>query len=361
MVIHQIINDYNLSLGGAQRIAIELHKSVFESKLSSNLFGLSKDTGYQLDGASSLKYKSPYSLLAFVKLWRYFNTEVRTGDIIHVHLFPAIFYVALLHKLKLIPKCTLIMTEHSTFNRRRSKWWGKLLDRFTYSSYSIIIAISKGTAHSLVMSIPHLKNKVRCINNGAHLFFSEFTKRPLTSKTIIVSIGRLHPSKNYFTALSAISTMKNRNFEYWIAGVGDLESDLKDYLENFGLRNKVRLLGYVSDIPNLLRKANIFLIPSKWEGFGLAAIEAMNSGLPCVISDVIGLRELVQKDGEEAFLVDPDNGKLIAERLDQLISNPVLRQKMGSKAFARSQNFGLERMTNEYLTLYKALLNEQSS
>ena len=357
MTIHHIINDYNLSLGGAQRLAIDLHMGGLDAGLSSKLFGLSKDPEYNFEGVRSLKYKSTYQFIVMVKLWRYFKKDVNQGDVIHVHLFPAIFYVSVLQILKLIPKCKLILTEHNTTNNRRSKLWGKWVDYLTYKSYDRIIAISKGTAEAFLKWKPSTKNKVQIINNGAHLTFDNSIVRKQKLIPIIISVGRLHTQKNYKTALNAISKIKNLNFEYWIAGVGELEEELKAYVVNLGLQNFVKFLGYVSDIPSLLKKADIFLIPSQWEGFGLAAIEAMNASLPSVVGKVPGLGDLIKEDGEDAFLVTPFNENMIAKRLAQLIENKELRHKMGKKAFAQSLNFGVDTMIKDYIKLYKEVYN----
>ena len=125
-----------------------------------------------------------------------------------------------------------------------------------------------------------------------------------------------------------------------------------------GLQDKVKFLGYVRDIPTLLKKGDIFLIPSQWEGFGLAAVEAMNASLPCVISNVPGLGDLINKDGEDAFLVTSFNENIIAQRLAQLIENKELRHEMGKIAFARSLNFGVDTMIKDYIKLYKEVYDE---
>ena len=167
----------------------------------------------------------------------------------------------------------------------------------------------------------------------------------------------MHKQKNYSTALNSISKIKNLDFEYWIAGVGEQESELKEQINELGLSEKVKFLGYISDIPALLKKADIFLIPSKWEGFGLAAVEAMNASLPCVISNVPGLGDLINEDGDDAFLIEPFDEESIAKKIVQLIENRELRIQMGNSAFIRSQSFGLETMITEYIKLYKEELN----
>lgn len=357
MTIHHIINDYNLSLGGAQRLAIDLHKAGLNAGLSSKLYGLSKDPNYTIEGAFSLKYKSAYQFIVLIKLWRYFKKEVNQVDVIHVHLFPAIFYVSVLQILKLIPNCKLILTEHNTTNNRRNKFLGRIIDYFTYISYDKIISISKGAAEAFLKWQPSIEHKVQIINNGAHLIFDNCIVRKQKSTPIIISVGRLHKQKNYSTALNAISKIKNLDFEYWIAGVGVLETKLKEQVNELGLSKKVKFLGYISDIPALLKKSDIFLIPSKWEGFGLAAVEAMNASLPCVVGNVPGLGDLINKDGEDAFLVAPSNENIIAQRLAQLIENKEFRNQMGKKAFTRSLIFGVDTMIKHYMNLYKKISN----
>ena len=133
---------------------------------------------------------------------------------------------------------------------------------------------------------------------------------------------------------------------------------MKRLVVNLGIQNSVKFLGYVKDIPFLLQKADIFLIPSQWEGFGLAAVEAMNASLPSVVANVPGLGDLIQEDGEDAFLVDPSDENIIAERLYQLIKNKELRTEMGKKAFVQSLNFGVHTMIEHYIKLYKEVYNE---
>ena len=156
MAIHHIINDYNLAHGGAQRLVLDLHKGGLDEGLSSKLLGLSKSPIYNIQSARSLHYQSVYKLIIFIKLWRYFKEEVNAGDIVHVHLFPSILYVSLLSIFKLLPKCKLILTEHSTSNKRRNKLWGKWVDYLTYKSYHKIIAISKTFSLEHIMPLIEL-------------------------------------------------------------------------------------------------------------------------------------------------------------------------------------------------------------
>ena len=158
--------------------------------------------------------------------------------------------------------------------------------------------------------------------------------------------------------MKSIDKIKNLDFEYWIAGEGELEKELKRLVVNLRLQNSVKFLGYVKDISSVLKKADIFLIPSLWEGFGLAAVEAMNASLPCVVGNVPGLGDLIKQDGNDAFLVAPYDEKIITQRLEQLIENKELRKVMGKKAFNQSLNYGVDNMVEDYIKLYKEVYNE---
>lgn len=354
MTIHHIINDYNLSQGGAQYIALNLHQEGLSSGISWRLLGLSKNPSYKIEHAYSLDYSSPYKFIVFYKVWQYLRKEVHHGDIIHVHLFPSSLFVSLLKHLKLIPKCTLILTEHSASNRRRNSFFGKILDSITYNSYDTIVAISQGVFNNLKRYKPQLSNKLIVINNGINLFYKQSISRVQKKEIIILSVGRLHELKNYKVALNAIAKIADLNITYWIAGEGKLKKQLNQQVNLLGLQKKVKFLGYVPDIPSLLKKADIFFMPSLSEGFGLAAVEAMNASLPCVASNIEGLKDVFSKDGEDVFLVSPNDEMKMAQKLTQLINDRTLRNNMGEKAFRRSMNFGLREMANNYIHLYNS-------
>lgn len=353
MIVHQVINDYHLANGGAQRLAIEIHRGCLDAGLSSRLLGLSKDPDYCLENASSFKSSNVYNLKSILQTWYYFREEVSNGDIVHVHLFPATLYVCILKRLGLIPRCKLFLTEHNTNNRRRNLWLGKTIDMLIYHSFEKIIAISDGVYDALVDYLPDVKSKLFRINNGAHLPFNEVQLREMKNSLIVVSVGRLHAQKNYEIALRSISELKHLDFEYWIAGTGEAKKDLTNFAHHLGIENKVKFLGYVEDIPELLQKCDIFLIPSEWEGFGLAAVEAMNASLPLIVSKVNGLKDLVAEDGQDAFLVNPKDYRSIAKYLEILIESRSLRLEMGTRAFYRSKSFGINSMIENYINLYK--------
>ena len=353
MRIHQIINDIDLDSGGAQKLAIQLHKFLSDLKLESFLVGTAKNKISDSSKVFYLEVKTPYSFKFILFLFNYIRNNVKPNDIIHVHLFPSIFYISIFKFLGFTPKnIRILMTEHNSHNRRRSNLLGKFLDYFIYYNFDKIIAISDGVKRSLSKQINNSKN-ILVIDNGIEIRFKKFYKRTKSKKIKIVSVGRLHTQKNYENILLAISKLKDLNFEYWILGSGSKEKYVS-IINSLKIKDKVKILGYQKNIPEVLKKADIFVMASNWEGFGLAALEAMNSGLACVFSDVEGLRDLfrgIDFDGLKVNPLDPDD---IAKKIKVLVENYNLRQKLGKNAHDRSKTYSIQKMLEKYLKLYEA-------
>jgi len=152
--------------------------------------------------------------------------------------------------------------------------------------------------------------------------------------------------------LRAIALLRDLRFEYHIAGIGPEEGQLRRLCSELGLSDRVKFLGFVEGVPQLLQTADVFLMPSLWEGFGLAAVEAMNAGLPVVASDVEGLREVVMANPSCGIFVNPLDLSSIAAALKELLLNPQKRVCYGMAAHQRSQQFSLTSMVDKYLAFY---------
>jgi glycosyltransferase involved in cell wall biosynthesis len=355
MRVHHITNDYSLQRGGAQRIIRALHAGLGGAGIESHILGLLAQEDDDLDGARSLGLKTPYRPAAAAGIYRYLRAGVGPADLVHAHLFPPNFYLSALKLAGAVP-CRMICTEHSTSNRRRRHPIGKWIDAVTYAGFDRIVAISEGAGAELAGWKPGLADKTVVIRNGARLRFDRFTERGSRERPVIVSIGRLHRIKNYRNALRAVALLDDLDFRYRIAGEGTEAGPLRELCRELGLESRVEFLGYVPEPSDLLAAGDLFLIPSHWEGFGLAAVEAMNAGLPVVASDVPGLREIVAGEPPCGILVDPDSPAAIAAGLRQLLLSPELRLQYGKNAFARSGEHGEARMVAEYLDLYRSYI-----
>lgn len=350
--VFQIINSIDLKRGGAERMARSLHGQLQSEGIEAHLVSLEAfGVGEVPAGAVSLGVNSPYDPRALARLAAYARQHIRPSDIVHAHLFPASLYLSLLVRLGGL-EAPVLFTEHSTSNNRRASLVGRVIDRQVYGAFKQIIAISQGVRAELQKARPWVQG-VTVIPNGCRLVFDRPIRRaPKSEPLTLLSVGRLTPAKNYETALAAVAQLMPCNLRYVIAGDGQELEALRRTAERLGLADVVDFAGYVPDVSALLQEADIFLIPSLWEGFGLAAVEGMNAALPVIAADVAGLREVVGPDGQAALLVDPQEPASIAAAIRRLAESADLRRQLGQNGFARSQSFRLEDFVSAHLNLY---------
>jgi glycosyltransferase involved in cell wall biosynthesis len=133
---------------------------------------------------------------------------------------------------------------------------------------------------------------------------------------LLLSVGELNKNKNHETVIRAIANM---DVYYIIAGKGDLDEHLRLTIEELGLTNRVKLLGFRKDILELCKTADVFVFPSFREGLSVSVMEAMASGLPIVCSRIRGNTDLVDENGGELF--DPYSVEDCARAITQLVQS----------------------------------------
>lgn len=144
---------------------------------------------------------------------------------------------------------------------------------------------------------------------------------------LLLSVGELNDNKNHQIIIKALAKLNNPNVHYAIAGVGEKKEFLIELSKKLGISNKVHLLGYRNDIPELNYSADVFCFPSHREGLGLASIEAMACGLPLITSNIHGINDY-SEDGITGFKYPPDDVDGFAKAIRDLIDNSVLAEKM---------------------------------
>jgi glycosyltransferase involved in cell wall biosynthesis len=176
---------------------------------------------------------------------------------------------------------------------------------------------------------------------------------------IFGNVGRLHKQKNQERLIEAFASAKFENAELWIIGEGEMRPRLAKKIADLGLERTVRLLGEQHDIPGLLEKMDIFVLPSLWEGQPLALLEAMTAGLPVIASDVDGIADLIGH-GSNGLLVAPEDTAALAGSMRSLMADPVLRARLALEA----RNTIMSRYTAEGMAasigeLYEGLISRK--
>lgn len=138
---------------------------------------------------------------------------------------------------------------------------------------------------------------------------------------LLLSVGELNENKNHSVVIKALAELKDNKIHYCIAGIGELADDLRILAKKLGVEEQLHLLGYRNDIPELLQKVDIYLLPSFREGLNVSLMEAMASGLPCICSDIRGNRDLVK--GQGGYRVDPGDMPGFSKAISNLLVNDI--------------------------------------
>jgi len=250
-----------------------------------------------------------------------------------------------------------IFSEHGAHNRRRTLKIFKILDNFTYSRYSKIVCVSKQVELVLLNWIPSNKGKTKVIPNAVPI--PKFLN-PCPVKTYdILFVGRLTKQKSVEILLKAIKILKNKyskNLKIAIVGDGELKENLNNLTVELGVNREVEFLGVRKDVKELMVSSKIFVLPSRWEGFGLVIIEAMSNMLPVIASNVGGIPELIE-DGKDGILVPPENPKALARAINNLLENEELREKLSKAAYKKvRERYSIDTYSVHMLDFYKSLV-----
>jgi glycosyltransferase involved in cell wall biosynthesis len=359
MRIVQVINHAGLDRGGAERLARGLHEDLVAAGHDAHIVALERCDTVELRNATTLGFTNPRDPRTTLALGRTLRSLARPGTVVHGHLFPTTLHLSLLARAGSL-NMPLSMTEHSTWNRRRSRAAWRVLDRVIYDRFDRVIAISEEARTSLVDAYGHLAARTITVRNGARLRFTDPVIRPAAGgMPTILTVARLAPAKDLETALEALARIQDRPWRYLIAGDGERRVPLEERAKALGLGDRVTFLGHVEDVGPLLTQADLFLLPSKWEGFGLAAVEAMNAGLPVVCSDVPGLRDVVAPAGNP--VVPPGDIEGFAKAVSALLDAPETRAELGAAGFSHAWTFDKAAMTEGYLAVWRELAGEMTT
>lgn len=168
---------------------------------------------------------------------------------------------------------------------------------------------------------------------------------------LLLSVGELNKNKNHGTIIKALARINNPNIYYVICGEGTTATDLRNLAIDLGIEAQVKLLGFRTDIAGVCKCSDIFVFPSRREGLGLAALEAMALGLPIVTSNVHGIVDY-SINGVTGFNCDADDVEGFTWAINELIFNEDLITKMGNYNKNSLKAFELDSVLNKMRDIY---------
>lgn len=248
-------------------------------------------------------------------------------------------------------------------------YWYRTLKRLMNIAVSAVVSNSEANHRYLISHREANQRKLFCIPNGLELnrFVNKFTSNPedqqwpVTKKRIVVgTVGSLTSLKAPEVFIrSAARVMKScPDVRFVHVGDGPLEDRMMALTRELNIQDSFVFFGQRQEIPQLLAAMDIFVLTSKSEGLPNAVMEAMATGLPCVVTDAGGCREIV-RDGETGFVVPIGSDEDLADRILLLLQDEALRRRMGSRGRKRMQEFGVQQMAERYRQLYCKVLNKK--
>ncbi|MBW4535439.1 MAG: glycosyltransferase family 4 protein [Pleurocapsa minor HA4230-MV1] len=256
-------------------------------------------------------------------------------------------------------KYPLIITEH---NDARVFSYGLLwetLRRLTYPFCSCVVSVSQGVDLGFA-SLP--KSKRAVIYNPIMVKDNEqadqLPPQVDPQKNWLVSMGRLTEQKGFDLLLQAFAKIasKSPNWQLLILGKGELREQLSQMKDDLGLSSQVVFTGALSNPFAVLKRAKIFVMASRNEGFPMAHGEALACGLPVVCTDCpSGPSEMVRQD-IDGILVPNQDVAALAAAMENLMSDEALREKLAHNAPQVLERFGLDAIVTEWETLMNKLL-----
>lgn len=292
-------------------------------------------------------FYSPWHIIKLVRIMKKY-------DIIHTHNSSPQLYAAIAN---LFCHKNMVTTEHNTYNRKRGNRLFTLVDSWMYSKYKKVICISDQAEENLRKHIGETSDKSRILTiyNGVDIktVFSAIPIADMKSdKFIVVMVAAFRLQKDQKTLIKALSMLPENQYELWLVGDGDYLEQMKDYVKRHNADNFVKFLGMRTDVPRILKTADVIVMSTHYEGLSLSNIEGMAAGKPFVATDVDGIREVTKGYG---ILVPHEDANSLAEVIKRLHEDKQYYQQIAEMCYKRAIQFDLSEMVKKYNDIYLKL------
>ncbi|MCD7736333.1 MAG: glycosyltransferase family 4 protein [Lachnospiraceae bacterium] len=179
---------------------------------------------------------------------------------------------------------------------------------------------------------------------------------------VLLSVGELNDRKNHGAVIRAMALLKDSGCQYYIAGIGTRETarqELMNLAKSLGVGGQVHLIGYRTDLEYWYKAADVAFLLSKREGFGMAGLEAMASGLPLVTTGTGGISDYF-RDQENGFLCRAEDYEKLSHIIARLESDPALREQMGKRGREIAREYDSSRVDERMWRIYEGLREKEA-
>ena len=241
----------------------------------------------------------------------------------------------------------------------------KNVTRHTIENSDVVTAVSHYLRNEAEKTFGVSRGKIQTVYNFVNTrFFNPELKGGMNvdkkGRDVVLHMSNLRPVKaplDVVRIFHGIDRRLNRPLELWVVGEGPMESEMTQLAASLGIDDRVRFFGARKGVGPLIANADLFLLPSEQESFGLAALEAMACGVPVVATSAGGLPEVID-DGVSGLLFEKGNVDDAVEKATRLLSDTELHKNIrdaGLKSVV--EKFNLDRIVQEYEDLYRSSPN----
>ena len=331
-------------------------------------------------------FYSPAYIFQLARIMRHY-------DVVHTHNSSPQLFAAIAN---IVCRKRLVTTEHNTNNRKRSNRLLRLLDKWMYPRHEKVICISEiaerklreylngnvngnvngngnengnvngnGNAtknyndnvngndrNDVKVSVNVSVDYICTINNGVDvtaIHRAEPIETLRSERFVAVMVAGFREQKDQDTLIRAMALLPKEDYELWLVGDGTRRASLQLIIDNLQLGDQVKLLGLRTDVPRILKTADVVVMSSHWEGLSLSNIEGMSAGKPFVASDVNGLREVTDGYG---LLFPHEDAEALARIIQRLHDDKDYYQQIAERCYARARQFDIAEMVAKYNEVY---------
>jgi glycosyltransferase involved in cell wall biosynthesis len=302
--------------------------------------------------------RSKLDIRVIARLRRLLDAE--SPDILHTFLFHANI-VGRAAALLALDRPAVIAGVRVAERRRRHLW----IEGWTSGLVDKFVAVSAGVRSLMIRSAGIPSDKVITIPNGVDR--NDIPQDPADIRAelklpsgcpVVVTVGRLTRQKGQsFLIEAAGRVLRARpDVQFVIIGDGPLARSLKRQAERLGIAASVHFLGWRKDAWPVMAGADVFVLPSLWEGMPNALLEAMAAGVPVVGTYVAGTSEVVEND-KTGLLVSPGDARVLAQAISGLLMNPERARDLGQAGRERVlRGYTVDKMVLAHEELYERLM-----
>jgi len=350
----------DLDGGGAQRTIINIANALSRRGIEASLAAvradgparawLNKDVDLVDLGAGRIRH----SVLPLRRAIKSIRPDVLFSTILDANIVAALATVGLIRKPKLILRETNSLRARGDVGSFR---W--CLAGWAYTRADIVIALSSGVERELAEDFNLCRDRLLTVSNPVDVAAAR-TKAGLLDSVIsswegstLVAAGRLHRQKGFDLLIQSIAELKRRDIRIVILGDGPEEAALRRQVAQMNMSDRVEFTGFLDNPYPWLAAADLFVLPSRWEGFGHVIVEAMSVGTPVIAADCPHGPADIIEDGVDGRLTPVEDPVALGTAIEAMLSDPKSLLRFSEKAEIKAEQFDVETIVEQYLALFK--------